>query len=314
MSKNKIINYLNNIFGKTNLKKIREFFSHYVVGVYHRMDENHLFLAGAGIAYSLLVSIIPLILIIFSVLGNVISFENIEQQLYRLTDTIIPYPEYADYTKQVILQRLPGFIEYKTLAGYLGGLGLLFTSSWLFSSMRSVLNNIFGVPNQKHFFIAMLRDFGMVLLLIFFILLSTFILPTINILIDFADKIEILQIFQISGFQDSIFSITSVLIIFSLFALFYYLIPYEKLGKKIPLVAAFWATLLWEIARSVFGYYVANFLILNKIYGAFLLMVVVAFWIFYSSVLFVLGAEIGQLYRERKESNEKDNAEPYIQS
>lgn len=314
MSKAKIIDRIIKIFGKSNFRKFKDFISHYIGGVYHRMDENHLFLAGAGIAYSLLVSIIPLILIIFSVLGNLISFNTIEQQLYRLTDMIIPYPEYADYTKQVILRRLPEFIEYKTLAGYLGGLGLLFTSSWLFSSMRTVLNNIFGVTEKKHFFIAMLRDFGMVLLLIFFILLSTFILPTLNILIDFADKIEVLKIFQISGFEDSLFSVISVFIIFSLFALFYYLIPYEKLGKRIPLVAAFWATFLWEVARSIFGYYVTNFLALNKIYGAFLLMVVVAFWIFYSSVLFVLGAEIGQLYRERKESKEKSSTEPYIQS
>jgi uncharacterized BrkB/YihY/UPF0761 family membrane protein len=29
------------------------------------------------------------------------------------------------------------------------------------------------------------------------------------------------------------------------------------------------------------------------------MVVVVAFWIYYSAVVFILGAEIGQLYRER---------------
>ena len=77
------------------------------------------------------------------------------------------------------------------------------------------------------------------------------------------------------------------------------MIPYEKLGKRVPVVAAFWATLLWEIAKRIFGYYVSDFLTINKIYGAFILIAVILFWIFYSSCLFVLGAEIGQLFRER---------------
>jgi membrane protein len=57
---------------------------------------------------------------------------------------------------------------------------------------------------------------------------------------------------------------------------------------------------LWEVARSIFGYYVTNFLVLNKVYGAFVLIIVVMFWIFYSSILFIIGAEIGQLFRERR--------------
>ena len=90
------------------------------------------------------------------------------------------------------------------------------------------------------------------------------------------------------------------MVIFLLFLVFYYLIPYEKLGKKVPLAGAFWATVLWEVARSIFGYYVTNFLVLNKVYGAFVLIIVVMFWIFYSSILFIIGAEIAQLYRERR--------------
>lgn len=301
MSKFKLLKILNKIIGCKAIRKSIDFFDHYVAGVVRRMEENHLFLAGAGIAFSLLLSIIPIVLLTFSVLGNVLSFELVETQLNRLVDAVIPYPEYAEYTKQVITKRLPEFIKFKTLAGYLGGFGLFFTSSWLFSSMRTVLNNIFGISEEKGFFVVLLRDFGMVLLMVIFILLSTIVLPSLNILIDIADKIDILHIFQITTFQDSLFSVFSVIVIFSMFYLFYYLIPYEKLGKRVPLVSAFWATVFWEIAKSLFGYYVTEFLELNKIYGAFILIVVILFWIFYSSVLFVLGAEIGQLYREKRE-------------
>jgi membrane protein len=66
-------------------------------------------------------------------------------------------------------------------------------------------------------------------------------------------------------------------------------------------VGALWATVLWELARIVFGYYVQAFLQSNKFYEAFLLIIVLLFWLFYASILFVIGAEIAQLYRERLE-------------
>ncbi len=295
----KLFRFIARFISLSTFRRILEFLKHYIGGLLHRIDEHHLFLSGGGIAFSLLLSVIPFVLLVFSILGNIIDVATLENQITRLIDTVIPYPEYASYSKRVILSRLPEVVEYKTLAGYLGVFGLLFTSTWLFSGMRTILNRIFGVSVEKSAWIGILRDFGMVLLLVIFIALSTFILPTLNFLVTAADEIDFFKAFKISNFLDTILSIASIVIIFFLFFAFYYLIPYEKLGKRVPVVAAFWATLLWEIAKRIFGYYVSDFLTINKIYGAFILIAVILFWIFYSSCLFVLGAEIGQLFRER---------------
>ncbi len=266
------------------------------------MDEHHIFLAGGGLAFSLLLTTIPLTLIIFSVLGNLIDPQTVGTQVKQLIDTIIPYPVYAEYATRIVMSRIPEVIQYKDIAAYIGGFGLFFVASGLFSSMRTVLNNIFGVTADKHPVIGKIRDFGMVWLLIIFIMLSTFILPALNILISKASNYELLKIFRLSGFIDYLFSILSLIVIFTLFFLFYYLIPYEKLGKRIPAVAAIWTTFLWELVRNLFGYYISHIANLNRIYGTYALIIVVAFWIYYSSVLFILGAEIGQLYRERIEA------------
>lgn len=264
-----------------------------------------MFLSGGGLAFSLLLTTIPLTLIIFSVLGSLINLTTVEMQVKNMIDTIIPYPKYAEYTTRIIMSRIPEVIEYKTLAAYIGGFGLFFVASGLFSSMRTVLNRIFGVSEDKHAIIGKLRDLGMVILLVIFILLSTFVLPAINILIDKAVKFEQLKAFRISDLADNLFSVISLTVIFILFFLFYYLIPYEKLGKKVPAVAALWTTFFWELARNLFGYYISHFANINKIYGTYALVVVVAFWIYYSSLLFILGAEIGQLYKERLELRRK---------
>lgn len=300
----RMFRFLGGYFSIRNIRRFLQFMDHYVVGLFRRLDEHHLFLGAAGIAFSLLISIIPIILLTFSILGHIISPENVEQQITTLIDTIIPYADPAAYTKAFILKRLPGVIEYKTLTAYIGSFGLLFTATWLFSSIRTVLNRIYGVTKHKSAWIGMLRDFGMVLFLVFLVLISNFILPALNFLINLADKIEFLNIFRLTDFQDVILSVISVLIVFFLFFVFYYLIPYENLGKRVPLLSALWATVLWKVAAVLFGYYVNHFLRISKMYGAFILIAIIAFWLFYSSILFVIGAEIGQLYRERKKSSD----------
>ena len=218
----------------------------------------------------------------------------------NLIITIIPYPEYAEFTTSAILRRIPGVFQYSATAFYLGLAGLFFTSTWLFSSMRTILNRIFGGGEDKGIIIGLVRDFGMVILIIAMVLVSTFILPSLNIFIKFTEELEILQNFRVDKVFQIIFSFTSILVVLLFFFLFYSIIPYAKLNKKVTFVGAFWATVLWELARIVFGYYVQAFLQSNRFYEAFLLIIVLLFWLFYASILFIIGAEIAQLYRERQ--------------
>jgi len=278
---------------------IKRFFNHYFGGLYHRIDEHHLFLLGGGLTFSFFVCIIPFFLIVFSVLGIVFESSSIEHHINTFIDGIIPYKSYASYVKKIVLSRIEEVIAYKKLVGYLGGICLLFAASGLFSSMKTALNTIYGVRVNKNPFIEKLKDFGMVLVVLVFFLTSIIILPLLEIIKDSADKIEFLKILKFSAIQNSLILIISFLIIFTVFFTMHYFIPYEKVGKRVAAIGALWSTLLWEIAKQAFGYYITNVASLKNIYGTYVLIVIVAFWIYYSSIVFLLGAEIGQLYRER---------------
>ena len=280
-----------------NIVKVKDFVRYYIGGLYKRVDEHHIFLFGGGLAFSLFLCIIPFILIIFSILGNILEAESVENQINTFINTIIPYKEYANYAEKIISHRIAEFIKYKTIAGLVGGFGLFFAASGLFSSMRTILNRIFRTVEDKNVVVGKLRDFGMVLFVIVSILLSTIIIPAIDIIKNVVDKWAIINFFQLSSFQHTFITIISLVIIFITFYIFYSFIPYAKLGRKIPALSALWATIFWEIARRIFGYYLYNFATLDRIYGTYALVIVVAFWIYYSSVLFIFGAEIGQLYR-----------------
>jgi membrane protein len=264
------------------------------------MDENNTFFAGAGISFSLLLGMIPFLLLLFSLLGNIFDQSVIETQVNNFIDQTIPYPAYANYIKRMISSRLPEVIEYKTLAGYVGVIGLLFTSTWIFSSIRTILNHIYHVKIQKGYLYGLIRDILMVILLVFIITIFTFVVPALNIIYELTKNYDFFQTYAQSSLWKILVYTLSLLLMFGLFFALYYLIPYEQLGKKVAAVSAFWTTLLWEIARIVFGYYVNNILSTNALYGAFVLIIAILLWLYYSACLFIVGAEIGQLYRERQ--------------
>lgn len=282
------------------VKRIFDFVDYYIIGLFKRMDKRNLFFAGAGISFSLLLGMIPFILLIFSLLGNIFDQAVIEEQIRNLIDQTIPYPAYANYIKKIISTRLPEVIEYKNLAFVVGIGGLIFTSSLIFTSIRTILNQIFDVKVERGFLYGLVRDMMMVILIIFLISLSTFILPAINITYELTKKTQILHSLDISSIWNTLVYVSSLLLMFGLFFAIYYLIPYEELGKKVAALSALWATVLWEAARSIFGYYVNYLLNTNPLYGAFVLIIAILFWIYYSACLFIVAAEIGQLYRERR--------------
>ncbi len=282
------------------MDKIRIFLGHYIGGLYNRAGEHHIFLLAGGLAFSLFVCIVPFILIIFSLLGNFLQGHSFDTEINSVVDRIIPYEDYAIFVKDFIYRRVEEFRIHSHLAGYIGAIGLLLAASGLFSSIRTILNRIFVMEKGKNYFVGKLRDLGMVLLVALFFLALTAVLPAFDLLRHSAEKTELLKFLRFGARSSYLISIVSYFSTFLIFAFLYYLVPYARLGWRVPALSAFWATVFWELAKWGFGYYITNLASLKQIYGAYVLVVAIAFWIYYSSIIFILAAEIGQLYRERK--------------
>ena len=282
-----------------SFKKVKEFSKHYFGGIYNRVDSHHVFLLAGGLAFSLFVCIIPFVLIIFAVLGNFLDSQAVQFQISTLIDTIIPYGLYSDFVKAIIFKRIEEFVEYKTIAGIVGGFGLLFASSGLFSSMRTILNKVFGVEIDVNVIIGKLRDFALVLLVLLIFFATTVSMPFINLIFQFANTFEFLGFLRTGFLEHILLSLISLSIIYIVFTILYFAVPVKRVGRKTVFISALWAAVLWEAAKQLFGFYITNYASYGKIYGAYALIVVVAFWIYYSSVVFIIGAEIGRLYYER---------------
>ena len=85
-----------------------------------------------------------------------------------------------------------------------------------------------------------------------------------------------------------------------MFYTIYKLVPHGNINNKVVLISSISSTLLWEMLKFAFTMYLVNFSNFAAVYGAYGAIVAVIFWIYYSSTTFVIGAEIGQLYHEKK--------------
>lgn len=281
------------------LKLITSFTGHYLKGIYDRVDNQHVLFNAGGLAFSLLICIIPFVLILFWILGTFLDRADVAVQVKLLIETIIPYKEYALYVEEIIFSRIAELVKYKNVAGYIGLFGLLFAASGFFSSMRTVLNQYFGLPDDTNPILSKLRDFAIVLVIILLFLISTLFLPLLDLLKDASSDITVLQFFNHPIFQNVFTFLFSLILISALFMMLYRYVPVKKLRFKSIFVGALWASLLWVIAKEIFGYYLNNIAAYGKIYGTYALAVIVAFWIYYTAIVFLVGALIAKLYSEK---------------
>jgi len=276
-----------------------KFSKHYFGGLYDRTDRHHLFLLSGGLAFSLFVCIIPMTLIIFWLLGKFLNSVEVEMQINTLIDTVIPYNTYAQFVKDVIFERVQEVVEYRNIAGWVGIIGLFFAASGFASSLRTILNKINGTDIDINIFLGKLRDFLVIIIIVLVFLALILTLPILDFLISLAQSTPYLQVFNQPIFHRVFTSSFSFFVMFLIFAVIYKFMPTLKIRKRSVLLGAAWASIFWVTAKVLFGIYLSNFTTFSRIYGAYALGIVVAFWIYYTAAVFILGAEIGKLFDER---------------
>jgi len=280
------------------LKWLKMVWKEYIWEFIDRLDRNNAFLNGGGLSFSLFICIIPTVLILFWILGNFLDSTAVAIQINTLIDTFIPYQDYSETVKEIIFSRVNELVAYKDVAGIVGFGGLLFAASSFFSSVRTVLNGINGATTDYNPIVSKLIDFALIFLVIFLFLAATFLLPILDILRRLTLESVYLQWLK-SGIFETVFSmIFSIIIVMFIFSLLYKLVPKHKILLRSSVIGALVAAMLWAVAKEVFGYYVSNFATYGRVYGTYALFVVVAFWIYYTSIVFIIGAVFGKMYDE----------------
>ena len=74
--------------------------------------------------------------------------------------------------------------------------------------------------------------------------------------------------------------------------LIYKIIPNRKTYFRAALQAALFTSLLWEVAKQSFGWYVLHLGRFSMVYGSLGTLAIFFLWIYYSLVILLMGGEV----------------------
>lgn len=284
---------------KNKIKNIYESLKYYFTGVYQIIENDNLFLMSSAITFNILTCIIPLIFIIFSIIGNILSYEVVQTKIFMFVENIIPYESTARYIEQIIDERVKEFVNFKKTAGYIGGIGLFITASSLFNTLSVVLNKTFEIQVKKSYIYVKLRDIALIFLVIVLLAVYILVIPIIELFFKLIKILPIVNIFHVPLINSFLIYLVSFILVLTVFYIIFTVIPYKLLPSKVRFVSALVTTIFWLIAKFIFGYYLIKFATFNRIYGTYAVFIIVIFWVYYTSMILVIGAAVGHLYNKK---------------
>jgi membrane protein len=272
----------------------------YTIRILERMEDNHIFLSAAGISFNALLCFIPLILLVFYVLGFYLDTDAAIATVDTWLQKLELFPYQREQIRNMIIELIQDFVSGSQLAGVLGGVGLIWTSSALFAALRTVLNRIFSIQDTKNIFVSKLKDFAMLSIVGVALILVTVFLYAISLIKGLGHDVFGLQL-ESWIFNDVINVLSPFVLSFLLFCIVFYLVPDRRLPLRLIVTSSGIAALLWGIAKFVFAYYLENLWKFGSIYGPYAIIVATAIWVYYSSMTILLAAEVGEMSAERRE-------------
>ena len=272
---------------------------YYAKGLYNYVDEDHCFLLAAGIAFNVLYTLLPLSLVLFYVFSSALTSEKAVATVLDYVSQSFPLPVYQDELRGWIAKKFVGLNHESNIAGIVGGISLFWLASVLFSTLRTSVNAVFNMPQKTNAIYQKLYDFVLMIIILVLLLSSTIIDPIVSFIQHYGDQ---LIPAWIDNLMDSALPhFISLAISVTLYSLLFRMLPHERLSRKVIVVSAATSVFLTEAMRLLFSYYMQHASSIGTLYGTYAFLVGVSLWIYYASLAFLIGAEVGWLYKERHE-------------
>lgn len=251
------------------------------------ISEDNVPIVSAGVAFYSFLAIFPALTALISIYGLAFNPQQVQDQLMQLA-TVMPQE-----ALEIVKQQLEKLVT--TSGGALSwgvAIGILF-SLWSAkqgtSSLFTGLDIAYEVKKPRGFLmqnaISLLFTLGAIILLIL----------SMTLIVAFPAAVGYLGL--PTGVENLISWLRWVLlagIVISFLSLIY---KYAPARRPVPsfkwvMVGAILATILWLIASWGFSFYVSNFGNYGEMYGAISAVVVLMLWLFLTSFIILLGAEL----------------------
>ena len=215
-------------------------------------------------------------------------------------------------------KKLSGIAKNIANLGWFGLLGSFIGGSFLFSNLINAINAIFKAQTQKSFFYNRLMEYIIMFIIgviMFFSLSITTVWTALHRAITASAFVRDNLNPDIMGLVDNFFIQYLIPFMLSFLVLFviYKYIPETKVHTRPAVIAAAVGSVLWEIFKRIFVFYIANFsavgIVLSKLLrGTLTSIIFFLLWISFSLAILLWGAELAALLNERIPGNKAEAA------
>ncbi|HKY60186.1 MAG TPA: YihY/virulence factor BrkB family protein [Gemmatimonadota bacterium] len=266
--------------------------SFYARNLWYKAAADQIFFLASGITFNVLVTIVPLLLLSISILGTIIeSSTSAREQVLEFIQRVIP----LDSARAETL--LFSLVEDRGLFGVIGLIGLVWAATRLFGSLRTVLEVIFEIPPEDRLGIVegKIHDIKMVVVVGSLFTLTITLTTTLRWVENYGIGFLGLDAYDMSWVTALISMLLAFSITYVMFYFVYRYVPDRWIPRTDAAFAALFCSVLFELAKQTFITYLSNFGRYLELYGSFTNLVVVAFWVYYSSIVFMLGGQLARI-------------------
>jgi membrane protein len=271
---------------------IRNFVHRVVEGA----DEANIPFLASGLAFDALLAAIPFLLLLLSAGGYILSAKAGRAQIavHDYLHTFFPAEQGGQSAFEPVIKLLEGVVKERGALEFVGIPLFLWFATRCFASLRATLCEVFDVEETRPWIKGKLIDAVLVVV--------TTLLFVANAVL--SEGVAVLARTRIGFGFFSYFGaqLVAFVVVLALFIIIFRLAPAHPVKWDTALVAALVCSVGFEVAKQVLSLYFENMLhpesiVRNATVAAILLLV---FWTYYVTFVFLIGAQIAQVYELRR--------------
>ncbi|MBO54877.1 MAG: hypothetical protein CL886_04365 [Dehalococcoidia bacterium] len=248
-----------------------------------RDDMSHL---AAGFAYYALLSIFPLLIGFLAVMGLFINSDTFQR------DFLVFVSEHLPGAGDFVTQNLLDIVQIRGVLSFSAIVIALFLGRSVFAAVSRSINRASGLKQDRPFYIAVPIQFALIIPIGSLFVLSNAMTSIFKVFSYTTQSTDDLNIFLSVGLQ----FIPALIISLLMFTLIYRFVPNRTMRWKWIWPGAIISTLLFELVKNAFVWYIESVPTYTQLYGALTSVVILMLWAYLSGLILMLGAKINYEY------------------
>ena len=250
---------------------------------------------GAALAFYTVFSLAPILILSIAIAGLFFGEEAARGEIYEQARGLLGPDAAAAVQTLVEKSSEPGAGAIATLIGIVT---LLIGATTALAELKDGLDQIWHAPPERtsgffYFLRKRLLSVGLILSLGFLLLVSLVFSAVVSALArTWGPRDATGVVLQVLNF---VFSFGLVTL---LFAMIYKILPAVRIAWKDVIIGSIITALLFSIGKFAIGLYLGNSAVAST-YGAAGSVVLLLIWVYYSTQIFLLGAEFTKVYAHR---------------